>query len=83
MATLNINIPDSVEQFVATKVAQGGYSTPSEFIVDVLQLFQQRDGIEQKLLAAIDNNDFEEVTPALWDRLRERASQGSGNHGSS
>lgn len=77
MPTVPVELPDAVNQFVETKVVQRGYSTASEFIVDVLRACQLRDSIENKLLEAIDSNDFDEVRPEFWERLRARAVQKS------
>ncbi|MBI2478906.1 MAG: type II toxin-antitoxin system ParD family antitoxin [Planctomycetia bacterium] len=75
MPTIPIDLPDTVNQFVEAKVAQGSYRTPSEFIVAVLRASQLQDTVESKLIEAIESSNFEEVKPALWDRLRARATQ--------
>jgi Arc/MetJ-type ribon-helix-helix transcriptional regulator len=77
MATVNVDLPDEVNQFVSEKIASGKYESPGEFIVALLAACQHRETIETKLLAAVESNDFQEVTPDLWDRLRKRAAERS------
>ena len=42
MTTLNLSLPDSMRTFIDQKVAQGGYSTASEYIRQLVREDQKR-----------------------------------------
>jgi antitoxin ParD1/3/4 len=42
MATLNISLPDAMRAFVDEEVKRGDYSTPSEFIRELIRAAQKR-----------------------------------------
>ena len=42
MTTLNVPLPDSMRAFIDQKVAQGGYSTASEYIRQLVREDQKR-----------------------------------------
>jgi hypothetical protein len=44
MTTLNISLPDSMRNFIEEKVAEGGYSTASEYIRQLVREDQKRAG---------------------------------------
>jgi|GEM_PF-6049880 len=52
--TISINIPNDLQKVVDQKMAQGGYSTPAEFILD-------------SLYASIENDLEEEALDAAWE----------------
>jgi hypothetical protein len=81
LATLTIDLPEPMKEYVLAKSAEAGYATPDEFVLELLRTSQRRDLIERKLLEALDKNDFEEVTPDFWERLRACASTGAAHHG--
>ena len=72
MASLTIDLPDTMKDFIESKASERGYSDPAEFVVELVRACQTRDSIDRELLAAIESDRFEEVTPALWQRLRDR-----------
>lgn len=80
MSTLQIDLPEKVEQFVSAKVAGGRYESAGEFIVALVTACQERECIENQLLAAIESNDFQEVTPDFWQRLRQRVGEKGSPH---
>ena len=78
MATITIEVSATTEEFLTAKAAERGYSTASDYVRDLIAWHQQRESIEEQLLAAVASGDFEEVTPAFWSRLRASLTQGSG-----
>ena len=51
MTTMNISLPDSLKDFVDTQVQDGGYSTSSEYVRDLIRRDQVRSASQQ--LAAL------------------------------
>ena len=82
VATITIDVPDTVQEFISAKAVAGGYPNPGEYVLDLLQRQQQRDTIEEQLLAAVESADFEEVTPEFWSRLRARVVERQGDDAS-
>jgi antitoxin ParD1/3/4 len=78
MTTLNISLPDAMKAFVEAQVQTGQYVSASDYIRALVREDQKRQAeqeLEAKLLAALDNNDFREATPELFERLRVRIRQ--------
>ena len=75
MTTLNISLPDAMKAYVEAQVQAGQYASASDYIRALVREDQKRRAeqeLEAKLLAALDSNDFREVTPGLFDRVRAR-----------
>ncbi len=75
LTSLHVSLPEDLKEFVRQEVAEGGYSTPSDFVRSVLRerraqkLRQQTD---DALLASLET-PAEEVTPAYLASLRSEA----------
>lgn len=73
MASLNISLPQTLKDFVEEQVEHGGYSTPSEFIRELLRDNQKRraeERLEALLLQGLNSGDPVEITPEFWERKR-------------
>ncbi len=47
MSSLNISLPQALKQFIERRVAAGGYSTPSEYVRDLLREDLKRQADER------------------------------------
>ncbi|GAB4363866.1 MAG: type II toxin-antitoxin system ParD family antitoxin [Bryobacter sp.] len=73
MTSLNISLPQILKDFVEQQVEKGGYSTPSEYIRELLREDQKRraeERLEALLLAGLNSGDPVEITPDYWERKR-------------
>jgi len=52
MKTINVSVPEPLEEFVQQKVASGGYSSASEVVREGLRLLQQYDDERLRTLRA-------------------------------
>ena len=80
MATtsMNVSLPDGLKDYVKERVAEGDYSTPSDFVRDLIRADMQRRGrqkLEQMLLEGIASGEAEEVTPEYQATLRAEAEE--------
>jgi antitoxin ParD1/3/4 len=78
MTTMNISLPDSMRTFIEQKIAQGGYSTASEYIRQLVRDDQKRaaqERLEALLLEGIDSGPPHEMTAGDWEELRRRVWQ--------
>ena len=74
MTSMNISLPESLKLFVETQVSQGGYSTASEYLRDLIREAQRRESrreLEAKLAAGLQS-PTSEMTADEWAALRER-----------
>ena len=74
-ASLHVSLPEDLEEFVRQEVAEGGYSTPDDFVRTVLRERREqkaRRQIDDALLASLET-PAEEVTPAYVASLRGEA----------
>ena len=75
MTTLNISLPDPMKAFIEAQVQSGAYASASDYVRALVREAQKRqaqEDLETQLLTALDSNDFAEMTPAMFERIRER-----------
>jgi antitoxin ParD1/3/4 len=73
--SLHVSLPEDLKDFVRQEVAEGGYSTPSDFVRTVLRERREeklRRGIDAALSASLET-PAEEVTPEYLVSLRHEA----------
>jgi antitoxin ParD1/3/4 len=84
MTTLNISLPDSMRTFIEQKVAQGAYSTASEYIRQLVRDDQKRaaqERLEALLMEGLESGPSREMTAGDWEELRRRVWQRHGEGG--
>jgi antitoxin ParD1/3/4 len=72
---LNISLPESLKEYVETQVEQSGYSTPSEYIRQLVRDDQKRraeERLEALLLEGLDSGEPVEITPERWEQKRQQ-----------
>jgi antitoxin ParD1/3/4 len=70
---LTISLPESFKEFIEREVAEGHYSTPSEYVRDLLEEALDRkneERLEKLLLEGLDSGEPIKVTPEYWEELR-------------
>jgi antitoxin ParD1/3/4 len=75
MPTMNISLPENLKAFVESQVESGDYSSVSEFMRELVRREQkncEREKLEMRILEGLSSGDAIEVTPQMWDRLRQR-----------
>jgi antitoxin ParD1/3/4 len=78
MTTLNISLPESMRAYVDQQVTEGGFSTASEYIGQLVREDQKRAAkqrLEALLMEGIESGPPSEMTSADWDELRQRVWQ--------
>jgi antitoxin ParD1/3/4 len=77
LTSLNVSLPEDLKEFVRQEVAEGGYSTPSDFVRTVLRerrAKKLREPLDETLLASL-KTPGEEVTPEYLASLRQEAKE--------
>jgi antitoxin ParD1/3/4 len=72
MQSMNISLPDPLKQFVDGQIAQGRYSSASEYVRELIRADEKRKAEEQleaKLLEGLNSTESE-LTPADWRAIR-------------
>jgi len=72
MQSMNISLPDPLKQFVDGQIAQGRYSSASEYVRELIRADEKRKAEEQletKLLEGLNSTEIE-LTPADWRAIR-------------
>ena len=75
MQRMNISLPDPLKQFVDGQIAQGRYSSVSEYMRELIRADEKRkaeEHLEAKLLEGL-NSPESELTPAEWSAIRKEA----------
>lgn len=75
METMNIALPESMKQFVQGRVNEGGYSSVSEYVRDLIRADQKRkeeERIDALLLEGLDSGEPIAVTAEYWEQKKRR-----------
>ena len=75
MTTLNISLPESMRAFIDEQITQGGYSTASEYIRDLIRQAQKQaaqEKLDSLLLEGLASGKSIEVTDEWWQEKQER-----------
>jgi antitoxin ParD1/3/4 len=78
METMNIALPESMKLFVQERVSEGGYSSVSEYIRDLIRADQKRkveERIDALVLAGLDSGQPISVSPEYWDRKKQKLTE--------
>ena len=78
METMNIALPESMKHFVQERVTEGGYSSVSEYIRELIRADQKRNAqerIDSLLLEGLDSGKPVAVTPEYWAEKKRRLSE--------
>jgi antitoxin ParD1/3/4 len=70
--SLNVSLPEGLKAFVKDRVAEGRYSTPSDYVRELIRSDQKRQAqerLDQLLLEGLET-PAEEVTPEYLEDLR-------------
>ena len=78
MDTMNIALPESLKQFVQERVTEGGYSSVSEYMRELIRLDQKRkteERIDALLLEGINSGEPTAVTPEYWEEKKRKLAE--------
>lgn len=70
METMNIALPESMKQFVQERVSEGGYSSVSEYVRELIRADQKRrtdERIDALLLEGVNSGQPIPVTKEYWE----------------
>ena len=75
METVNIALPESLTSYVQERVSEGGYSSVSEYVSDLIQADRRRkagERVDALLLEGLDSGEPIPVTPEYWEERKRR-----------
>jgi len=75
MQSMNISLPDPLKQFVDGQVAQGRYSSTSEYMRELIRADEKlkaQEQLEAKLLAGL-NSPESKLNVMDWKEIRQEA----------
>ena len=71
--SMNIALPEGMKDFVLQQVNEGGYSTASEYVRELIRADQKRkagERLETLLLAGLDSGKPTRLTRKDWAEIR-------------
>ncbi|MCL2348692.1 MAG: hypothetical protein FWC50_10590 [Planctomycetaceae bacterium] len=74
MQTLNIAIPDVLNDYVLRQVEEQGYKSADEYVHELIRAAQKEDArrkLEAELLLGLQSGPGEPLTPADWQVMRQ------------
>ena len=78
MDTMNIALPESMKTFVQERVTEGGYSSVSEYVRDLIRADQKRkaeERIDALLLEGLDSGQPVPVTSEYWEEKKRKLTE--------
>ena len=75
MQSMNISLPEPLKQFVDGQIAQGRYSSASEYVRELIRADEKRKAEEQleaNLLEGLSGSESE-LAPEDWRAIRKEA----------
>jgi len=75
METMNIALPESMKSFVQGRVSEGGYSSVSEYVRELIRADQKRqveERVDALLIEGLHSGAPIEVTPEYWEAKRRK-----------
>src|SRR5438105_14814045 len=75
MTTMNVSLPEELKEYVEQQT-QTGYSTPSEYVRELIREDQKRrarERLDMLLLEGLDSGDPIPATPEFWSTLKREA----------
>jgi len=75
MAQMNISIPDKLKSWAEQRVAEGRYSSTSDYVRDLVRRDQEAEEAMRRLRAAIDDGLASEETDATIEDIIAEAKQ--------
>lgn len=73
METMNIAVPDGLKAFVQTRVAEGGYSSVSEYVRELIRADQKQQAwsvVEAEVLKGLSSGPAVPMTADDWASIR-------------
>jgi antitoxin ParD1/3/4 len=78
METMNIALPESMKHFVQERVTEGGYSSVSEYVRELIRIDRKRkteERIDALLLEGLDSDKPVSVTQEYWDEKKRKLTE--------
>ena len=83
MKSMNISLPDSMRVYIEEQVAEGNYSTVSEYFRELVRQDQKRkaqerletlliEGLESGNATAMTDEDWQDIRQAVRERITKR-----------
>ena len=70
MKTMNITLPEALKSFVSDQVSIRGYSSPSEYVCELIRKDYDRQRLRDRLLAGAASPRAGVADTDYFDRLR-------------
>ncbi len=74
LKSINISLPDTMQAYVEQQVAEGGYSSVSEYFRELVRQDQKqksKERLETMLLEGLNSGDTTEMTVQDWEDIRQ------------
>lgn len=82
MATLKIDVSDSLDAFLGQEAAARGFDSPSAYVEDLIRKDRDRAALRRKLLEGAESEPAEPADERYFAELRARARAGGRATGS-
>jgi antitoxin ParD1/3/4 len=78
LETMNIALPESMKHYVQERVSEGGYSSASEYVRELIRADQKRradDRIDALLLEGLESGEPIPVTKEYWEEKKRKLTE--------
>lgn len=73
MTSLNVSLPKALKEYIESRVSGGAYSTPSEYVRELIRADQKRrtrEKVETALLEGLNSGPTIEISRDYWAQRR-------------
>ncbi len=78
MKSMNISLPDTMRTYIEEQVAQGAYSSVSEYFRELVRQDQKKkanERLQTMLLEGLNSGNATEMTAQDWEDIRQTVSE--------
>jgi antitoxin ParD1/3/4 len=78
METMNIALPESLKLFVQARVSEGGYSSVSEYVRELIRADQRRKveaRVDALLIEGLESGEPISVTKEYWEAKKRKLTE--------
>ena len=69
---MDISLPVHLQEFVLAQVAKGAYTSPSEYVSELVRADRAQASLEAEVIKGLESGESTPMRPDEWNDLRKR-----------
>lgn len=76
MSTLNISLPEPMQNWIESQISSGYYTDYSDYIRDLIRRDQQQNLLVQSLIEGENSGESDKTVDDIWTKIKEKHHNG-------